>query len=683
VRSDNGCPITVLGTIQTNLPVQLTSFVGRQRELDELTALLGDVRLLTLVGTGGIGKTRLALQLADVFTRTSLDGVWLVELASLEDQALVPRTIAASLGISERSTEPHETILTEELLDRRLLLVIDNCEHVLEGCARLFERLLRACAGLRILATSRQPLGVPGETTWRVAPLAVPLSSGASSADEIAASEAARLFVERSRAVLPRFAIDEHNAPSIAQVCDRLEGIPLALELAAARVGHLSIEQIAARLDDRLALLSAAPSTAPRRHQTLRRTIDWSVELLTPNERTLLRRVAVFAGGWSLEAAEEVCAAPPVARDQVLALLGRLVDRSLVIAEVGGSEARYRLLETVRQYALESLADQQSTADLHRRHADFFLALAQRGAPQLVGPAQGPWLERLEREHDNLRAAMRWAIGAEGPCGETALRMAASLSPMFWQIRGHRREGLEWVTAALAKHGSAPAAIRAAALRAAGLQAFNVGEFDRATSFLEASLELDRSLGQKPGGAPAMHVQGEVAEIPLARIAQLQGSYQRAIMFASRAIERGQQLGDTTIEPYACWILGQSRLSEGDFLRARTALEQGVNAARRVGDEHLGAHCRTVLGAVMRHQGSGASARRLHEDSRVVFERLGDSEGIASSLFEVAALALEQGEVTAASDGFRRALTLQWEVRFQPHIPPSIEALAKVAAARG
>src|SRR5579875_2147363 len=408
-----------------NLPIELSRFIGREREIADVRRLLAGVasgpRLLTLTGVGGSGKTRLARRVAITLASSFPDGVWLVELAALTEPGLVARALAATLGVREQAgpegQPPLAQTLAVALAPKQLLLVLDNCEHLAGACADLVETLLQSCPDLRILATSREPLRVPGEVTWPVPPLALPPTDRPLPLEDLAQVESVALFVDRARARRPSFTLTLANAPAIIAICRHLEGLPLALELAAAQIGALPPEQLAARLEDPpwapLHLLTGGRRTVPR-HETLRATLDWSHALLTDIERTVFRRLAVFSGGFPLEAAEFVCSAEGISPADVCGVLTSLVDKSLLIALTQDSIARFRLLEPVRQYAWEQLRRSGEEVAVRRRHAQAFLALAEAAAPHLRSGGRGPWLARLEAEHDNLRAALTWTLAAPG-----------------------------------------------------------------------------------------------------------------------------------------------------------------------------------------------------------------------------------------------------------------------------
>jgi predicted ATPase len=483
---------------RTNLPAQLTSFVGREREMAEVRRLLGTTRLLTLTGSGGCGKTRLAYQTAADVLDDYADGVWVVELAALSDTELVPPTVASALGIREQPGQPIVATLPSYLKAKRLLLVLDNCEHLLEACATFADSLLRCCPGVRLLATSREALGISGESTYRVPSLSTPDVHQLPPLDKLTQYEAVRLFVERGLAVRSTFMVTNQNAPSLAQVCSRLDGIPLAIELAAALVRGLSVEQISDRLDDPFRLLTGGSRTGLRRQQTLRATLDWSHALLSETEKVLFRRLAVFTGGWTLEAAEGICSGESgeetvIERADVLGLLLRLIDRSLVAAEEGAVEERYRLLETIRQYALEKLRDSGEGVALRERHRDWFLALIEDSVAGLEGRDRGYWMTRLKREHDNLRAALDFTQSDDGGA-EAELRLVTALGG-FWMGLPNVTEARERYPHALARSQGLSPKLRALALSWAGNFEIVCANILKAESLLKEAVALFRQIG--------------------------------------------------------------------------------------------------------------------------------------------------------------------------------------------
>src|SRR5208282_6012716 len=429
-----------------NLPQQLTSFIGREKEITQIKELLGTTRLLTLIGAGGCGKTRLAMRVAGDLLESYPDGIWLVEFAALREPGLAPQTVASVLGLKEQPGESLTQTLTKHLASRLLLLVLDNAEHLLAACAQLADVVLRQCAQVVILATSREQLGIAGELTYRVPSLSVPDPEQHATPEELSTYESTRLFVERARLQRPHFAVTAKNAPALASVCHRLDGIPLAIELAAPRVRSMSVEEVNRRLDQRFSLLTGGSRTALPRHRTLRSAIDWSYDLLNEAEQALLCRLSVFSGGWTLEAAEKVCSGEGVEDVEALDLLTSLADKNLVVADEQDGATRYRLLESVRQYARDRLREGDE-ARWQSQHLAYFLTLAEEAEPQLTGSDQQAWLDRLEAEHENLRSALLFRH--DRGCFARTLRLAAALW-RFWWLRGYLSEGRTWLAGRLA-----------------------------------------------------------------------------------------------------------------------------------------------------------------------------------------------------------------------------------------
>src|SRR5919107_456300 len=605
-----------------NLPLELSSFVGRETEIAEVKQLLleeGKNRLLTLTGPGGCGKTRLALAVAfEAVGRFEEGGVWWVELASLSDSELVVQAVASTLGVREAQDRPLIETLSKHLGSRKMLLALDNCEHLVESCAALADALLRACPNLWILTTSREALGIAGERAWLVPSLSLPGPQNLPPLEELPHYEAVRLFVERAGAVASAFELTEHNAPAVAQLCCGLDGMPLAIELAAARVRVLSVEQIASRLKDSFGLLTGGSRTSVPRQQTLRATIDWSHELLSDYEQVLFRRLSVFAGGFTLEAAEAVCVGEDLERGEVLDLLTSLVDKSLVLVDQQrGGEARYRLLETVRQYGQEKLNESGEGPTIKRHHADFFLKFAEQVEPNLNGKDRGSWLERLEIEHDNFRAALAWSSEEEAE-GETGLRLAGALS-WFWFHREYWSEWRKWLDRALAAQEGAGeprwTAARAKALSGGGFLAWMQGDQVTARSQLEESVALLREVGDKQGLAQALRF--------LSGSFESQGEYALARPLAEESVELFREGEDKFGLAITLSRLGITALAQGDDAAAWAYLEEGVAFSREIEDDW-------ALALALRNLGIGAF-------------RLGDYERSATWLRESLAVLREPG----------------------------------------
>jgi predicted ATPase/class 3 adenylate cyclase len=653
-------PLRSLNVLPNNLPLQLTNFIGREREMGEIKRLLAGTRLLTLTGAGGSGKTRLALQVAAELLDDFPDGVWLVELATLAEPTLVAPRVASALSVREQSGRPLTDTLAEYLKSRKLLLVLDSCEHLLQGCVDVASRVLLSCAGVKILATSREALNVTGEASWTVPPLSAPdpRRLPTASADVTAAVsryEAVRLFVDRALLNKSDFALTDRNAAAVGQICHRLDGIPLAIELAAARVKVLSVEQIAARLDDRFRLLTGGSRMMLPRHQTLRAAIDWSYELLSEPERVLLRRLSVFAGGWTLEAAENVCAGEGVESWEVLELQARLVEKSLVLVEEGlEGETRYHLLGTIRQYARDRLIEAGEAGRAHGRHRDWCLEFAEHAGSELRGPDQPLWLDRLEQEHDNLRAAIEWSCAECRPEGlvyedrgdlrgsresgqadegspEAGLRLAGSLY-RFWWVRGHLTEGRQWLEGALLAAGlAAGPGPRARALHGAGYLAWAQGDYPRARSHLAESLALYRRLDDKRGLARALNSSAVLS------------------------------------------------FDEGEQERARSLWEEGLSVARDIGARDLVGSFLNNLGEVARMQGEYERAKALYEES---LEASGEAPTYARglTLFNLGQVAWGLEEWMGARSFYSASLALSRKLGDRLTSPSCLEGMAGVCA---
>ncbi len=593
-----------------NLPIALTSFVGRDRELREVARLLDRNRLLTLTGAGGAGKTRLGLEAAGARVSACRDGVWLVELAGLSDPALVPAATASALGLTLPSQRPAVEGLSAQLAGWLTLLILDNCEHLIAACALLAERLLGACPELRILATSREPLRVPGEVTWRVPSLALPTSGRSVSPSELASNESVRLFCERARDVAPGFALGEDNAGAVAEICSRLDGMPLALELAAARVGALSPAQIAERLGDCLAVLTAGSRSALDRQQTLRATLSWSHDLLTSAERALFRRLAVFAGTFALEGAEEVAAGEGVDKRQVADLLGRLVDKSLVVTEEDSDGYRYRLLEPMRQYARESLVEAGEAAALEARHQAFYLEVARDADPESAAAGTIVAPDRLEADHDNLRAALGWALRHEP---RQALALAVHMWPM-WMARSHFQEGSRWLEAALAA-APEPTELRAEALRAACGLEVRLGRPERLSELGSERVEIFRALGDRSAVAHALDEVG-VYEY-------MAGRYDRAERLYAESGALGEELDDRKVAAAVLHSQGVLAQCRSDFASAREALLDSLALLRELppgdGDRFFRVH---TVGLFVAGEGPGGAPRLYFEETVQFFRRV-------------------------------------------------------------
>jgi predicted ATPase/DNA-binding winged helix-turn-helix (wHTH) protein len=661
-------PIPPATTPKHNLPQQLTSFIGRQKEIAQVKQLLGTTRLLTLIGTGGCGKTRLALEVAGDLLESYPDGVWLVELAALAEPRLLPQTVAAVLGLKEQQGRSLTQTISEHLASKHLLLVLDNAEHLLAACAELADAALRRCAQPVILVTSRERLGMAGELTYRVPSLSIPDPKRDTTPEVLAKYESARLFIERARLQRPHFAVTAQNASALASVCHRLDGIPLAIELAAPRVRSMSMEEVNQRLDQRFGLLTGGSRTALPRQRTLRAMIDWSYDLLSDAEQALLCRLSVFSGGWTLEAAEHVCTGDGIAEVEVLDLLTSLADKSLISADAEDGETRYWLLETVRHYAQDRLRERdEEEAQWQRRHLGYFVALAEEAEPLLMGADQHVWLERLETEHDNLRSALAWSSTAGGDAG-AGLRVAVALA-QFWWLRGYRGEGRAWLVRLMnAASCGEPEFVRAKALNAAGAFAWLQGDYPAARALYEQGLAIARKLGERPVIANVLHGLGAVLAD--------QGNYPGARAFYEQSLEIRRELGDRRAISGSLSNLGIVAGRQGDSLAARSLQEEALAIRRELGDRWGIAASLNNLADVAHDQRDYLAARALSEESLEIYRQVGERRGIADVLGRMGLMACDQGDHRSAQAPLKESLAIFLQLGDQRGIAEALEGLA-------
>lgn len=643
-----------LESVPNNLPVQLTSFVGREREMLEVKRLLGSTHLLTLTGMGGTGKTRLSLQVAaDLFERFE-DGVWFVEFATIADPSLIVETVAGALELRQEAGRPLLTTLTSFLRGKQLLLVFDNCEHVVAACARLAETLLRACPQLRILASSREPLGIAGETAWPLPPLSLPdhwreLTDGPDAIERLSQYEAVRLFIDRATIARPAFQLTNANIQTVAQICWRLDGIPLAIELAAARIRVLTLQQIVERLDDRFHLLTTGNRTAVPRQQTLRALIDWSYDLLTEPERQLLRRLSVFAKGRTLEAIEAVCSGDGLEAWEIIDLLSQLVDKSLINVEKTVEHgARYFMLESIWDYASEKLSEANESRIYRERHLDYFLRFMEEAAPKLRGPAQREWLARVEQEDINVRFAVEASEEIPGQIPK-GLRLLTAFQ-RFVEVRGILKETYEVLARLLAHPDAAPRdVIRARALSSAGRLAWLADSIPECRQAQEEALGIFRELGDTQGIAVALADLGFVAldksDLPKARA------------FLDEASELAQGLGNSRVTAHVKHIRAALVASERDFPHALELEEEALTLYRQLGDTWQEMIVRWFLGMNAAVLGRFDTAR---ENFTVCLRgglELGNRSGISYPLEAFAALAVAERQYERAARLFGAADT--------------------------
>jgi predicted ATPase/DNA-binding CsgD family transcriptional regulator len=660
-----------VNTPPNNLPLQVNRFIGRERELTAVRGLLTTTRLLTLAGAGGSGKTRLALQVATDLREEFEHGVWWVELAALADPLLVPHAVASAMGIPERADCTLTEALADALRPKQLLLVLDNCEHLLAACAQLIETLLRTCSQLRVLVTSREALTISGETLWLVLPLRVPDTYQLPPIEGLLTYEAVELFIERARSVLPSFTLTPENASAVVQVCRRLDGMPLAIELAAARVRALAVEQIVARLDDAYRLLTGGRRSALPRQQTLRAAMDWSYDLLSAREQACFRRLSVFAGSFSLEAAEAVCGGEPGDAYDVLDVLSSLIDKSLVLMEQRSGAARYRLLETIRQYGQDKLQELAEATQVRRRHRDWYARLAGQAQAEMLDARQKHVFDRLEAEHDNLRAAIEWSL--EQQEAETAAQIGTGIH-RFWLFRGYMSEGRRFLERALVG-SSEKNVVRAKALNVAAILASLQDDHKTARTLAEESLELSRELAERQQTGYALYILG--------RLARIEGGYAAAVTFLEESLAIFRELRQKDDIALVLSDFGLTVLSLGEYERAAALCEQSLALARELGEPRGIASWLANLAIVTLARGDDKRAKELCEESLAIRRALGYKGGCAHTLTILGRIALTQGAYERAIACYQESLTLSLETGGQEGIATVLEGLAAVTGMQG
>ena len=629
---------------RNNLPAQLSSFIGREAEIIEIKQLLAETRLLTLTGVGGSGKTRLALQVAADLLAEYPDGVWLVELAPASDADLVTQLAAKAIGIREQPRCALLETLVDRLRSKHLLLVLDNCEHLLDACATLARALLKTCFNLRILATSREAIGVAGESVWQVPSLATPDPGATMSLNSLRQFEAVQLFRDRAVAVQSRFALTKATAPVVAEICWRVEGIPLAIELAAARMSALSAGQIAERLRDSFELLSRGKRTAMPHHQTLRATIDWSYALLSDAERSLFQRLSVFAGGFDLKAAENVCAGEGIEREHILDLLTHLVEKSLVLIHEHAGTPRYRLLEPIRQYTLDRLRQSGALADVQQQHLHYFLGRAQQADSRMLGPERRIACDELEAEHANLLGALAYAMEHDP---ESALKLSNALG-WFWEVRGYLAQGRDWFTKIIAGSPVILADLRGEAYVRAGRLACWQGEYQDAVALTEQGLRLCEESGNRRWTGMALNNLGGVAAY--------RGEPDRAIPLLEQSLSIGKELADNDLIWRSLGDLGVVATFQGEYERARRLIEQALPICSQGGDEGGAILFYKTLGDVESALGNSEKALTHYEETLAIGRRLGHKRLVAGALEGLGKVAFDRGEYARARTVYEEGL---------------------------
>jgi non-specific serine/threonine protein kinase len=665
--------------IPHNLPRSLTSFLGREQELTQIKWALQQTRLMTLTGAGGCGKTRLALEVAGKLLNEYPDGVWWVELAALSNPYLVPSVVASALGLKDTAGRSISETLTSYLRPKNLLLILDNCEHLVRACGQLAESLLKVSPQLQILPTSREALGLGGETVWPVPPLATPRLQPLPTLKVLEQYGAVSLFVERAMASQPSFRLTRKNAMAVAQICTHLDGIPLAIEMAAARVRVLSVEQIAERLSERFQLLTAASATAYPHHQTLRATMDWSYQLLTKKEQGLLRRFSVFAGEFSLEDVGPVCAgktpgvmAPTIEATELLNLISHLVDKSLIFVTELGLRARYRMLETVRQYAREKLCDTGEAQIIYERHLDYCVTLAKQAFEAWYSPDEPRWYDRLDQAHDDLRAALAWAL--EQRKTESALLICKGIW-QFWLARGHRSEAREWIKKALDQSHGLRTELYARVLNAAGRLACERGDYTEAREFHEQTMSIYQELGDKRGVGSQY--------VNLGVIASYQSNHRLACSLYEQAVPVFRELGNRVGLANALANMGMAAGELGDYALARARLEEALQLRRELGDQQSIAYELGWLAFIAQQEEDYEQAMALRRESLAIFRTLNVQGGIAGALEQLGWIAFVQRDYQMAHVYYEEALEIHKKLGDKKSIAYELGSIAELILHEG
>jgi len=660
-----------------NIPLDLTSFIGREKEIAEVRKIIEENRMLTLTGVGGTGKTRLALTAAREMVSTFSGGVWLVELSTIIESGQVLRVIAAALDVREKSSTLLLDSLIEFISDQSMLLIIDNCEHLLNACASLAEKLLTACPNLKLLATSRESLGLPGEVTYHVPSLQLPDANKPIKSKEIWSVESMRLFYDRAINVKPGFKPNAFETEAVAKICSRLDGIPLAIELAAARVRSLPVEEISARLSDRFRLLTGGSRSAMPRQQTLQALVDWSYDLLTEEEKILLKRLSVFTGGCTLDAAELVCSGDGIEKDEILNLITRLVDKSLLNYIEAEGTARYEMLETIRQYAREKLIQSGEIEITRKRHLNYFMELTALAAPELWRSNQKEWMDRLEEEHNNLRAALEWSLCEE--CGSDLLimgRRIATAVSYFWMVRGYWSEAWEWMGDLLkaSKSSEMKTTEKAQLLYSAGFLVKDLGDVNISKDLFNQALVEAKSIEDLRSQAFAL--------LGLGEIALNEHAIPDAETYIDQALDIFRSLDDKVGILLALSYKGGIAADRQGYDKAREYYRENLKICREIGHELGIAGTLVALGRIETYFGDKDIGRDYLEEGLTIFQKSGDKSGIANVLSAMGLAELYSEDIEKSREHYEEALKISRELRNGPGSGVALIALGEISRAQ-
>lgn len=663
-------PLKTLDARPNNLPIQLTSFIGREKELSDVKKILSDARLLTLLGPGGTGKTRLALQtgadLIDDFT----NGVWLIELASILDPFLLTHAIAEAVEVKEQPGQSLEEILIDFLRNKEILLIMDNCEHLIDACAKLAEKLLKNSPKLKIITTSREALRCDGETTYKVLSLKHPSPEEKVTIIQLSQYEAVRLFIERALTVNPNFRVTNQNAPALAQICFQLDGIPLAIELAAVRIKVLPVEKICEKLSDRFKLLTGGKRTALPRQQTLKALIDWSYDLLSVKEQILWRRLSVFAGGWTLADAEGVCADELLEQEDVFELINELTGKSIILYldNIG----KFKMLETIRQYGEQRLIESNETEKFYTKHLKYYLNLCEGAIPEFTGPKAKFWLDKFEEEYPNIQKALKWSVDKN--LKEEGNRLAVSMGKL-WDLRGYFSEGRNWLQKLLNDPGNLAEEVIANSKRLAGLLATQQGQNDVAIKYTEESLEIYRRLENKTGIANSLNVLG--------LIAYDLGEYKKSKIYLNESLSLRREMKIPVGICSTLNSLGLVFMIEGDFVTAKKKFEESLEIAIEIKDDMYIGIGYNNLAEVYDHLGDYEKSKQYFEYTVKLDREFGNKNGLCSSLTNLGLLYFKNNDFENAKKLYKESLAMSKELGFLQGILYSLTGQGQIAIEEG
>ncbi|MBS1517822.1 MAG: tetratricopeptide repeat protein [Bacteroidetes bacterium] len=660
-------PLKTLDARPNNLPIQLTNFIGREEEIKHAKEILKDNRLLTLTGSGGAGKTRFSLQTGAYMIDDFANGVWFIELEAISEPDSLNVELINVFGLKEEPNKNIEEILAEYLLEKEILIILDNCEHIVSACAELAERLLSSCPKLKIIATSREALNCKGEQTYRIPPLSLPDTNYNNTPEQLTQYESVRLFIERALAVNPKFRVTNENAPAMAEVCSRLDGIPLAIELAAARTKILSLEKIYERLDDRFNLLTGGNRTALPRQQTLRALIDWSYDLLSENEKILWSRLSVFSGGWTLEAAEEVCSDEIISKYEILDLLSQLTEKSVIIYDL--TKDRYRILESLKDYGIKKLSDGN---DIFIKHLNYFSELSERAKPELLGENTKLWMHIIEADHSNFISAIEWSVRNENT--EKGVQTAAALG-RFWNITGQYSTGIRLIENILESSATLGKSSKVKVLNWIGSFKSAQGDYEQAKKYYEEILNIRKESGDKSGIAGSIHNLGNVS--------LSQGDYEQAKKYYEESLAIYKEIGDKKGIATPILSLGNIALNQGDYEQAKKYYEESLVIKKEIGDKDGIARSINNLGNVAYYKGDYEQAKKYYKESLHICEEIGSKNGIAALISNLGSVASNQGEYEQAKKYYEESLDIRKKIGNKNGIAESIKNVGNVAYDQG